>query len=104
MLDRRALRMEVLVYLEAAMPRERSLDPPRDLTVPLSGSTTLRDLVSRSLGRLMRELPELLVEGARAAGAAGFREWAGALRQEPGAVLNLLRRPHLGGLVRTLRT
>jgi HEXXH motif-containing protein len=52
----------------------------------------------------LRETPALLLEAAREARASGFRAWTEALREEPGAVANLLRRPHLGGLVRTLRT
>jgi HEXXH motif-containing protein len=85
------------------MRLERAFDPPRDLTIPLPGSTTLRDLASRSLARLMHETPALLVEAAREAGTSGFREWARSLTGEPGVTLSLLRRPHLGGLARVLR-
>jgi hypothetical protein len=86
------------------MRAETPLEPPRDLTVPLPGSTTLRDLVSRSLQLLLRETPALLVEAAREVHASGFRAWSEALRREPAAVASLLKRPHLGGLVRVLRS
>jgi HEXXH motif-containing protein len=82
----------------------RSIDPPRDLTVPEPGSRTMRELLSRSIGRLMEDAPSLLSEAAREASASGFRAWASAVAQEPGAAASLLRRPHLGGLVRTLRS
>jgi HEXXH motif-containing protein len=82
----------------------RSFDPPRDLTVPEPGSTTMRQLVSRSLGRLMEEAPALLAEAAREAGASGFAAWAAGVAREPGAAASVLRRPHVGGLVRALRS
>jgi HEXXH motif-containing protein len=52
----------------------------------------------------MRELPALLVEAAHEARASGFRAWAEELARQPGATASLLRRPHLGGLVRALRS
>jgi len=64
----------------------------------------MRELVSRSIGRLMEEAPSLLSEAAREARASGFPAWASSVAQEPGAAASLLRRPHLGGLVRTLRS
>jgi hypothetical protein len=80
-----------------------SLAPPPDLTIPEPGSTTARDVLSRAVGRLMQELrPTLRAHAASAPGdvAAMDRALAGAA---VGAVASVLRRPHVGGLLRTLR-
>jgi len=82
------------------------LPPPRDLTVPAPGSTTARDVLSRAIGRTLRELRPLLGAHAAAAprdAAAIDRVLGASLRDGPGPLASLLRRPHVGALVRTLR-
>jgi HEXXH motif-containing protein len=77
--------------------------PPVDLTVPEPGSTTARDVLSRAVGRLMKELrPTLRAHAASAPEdvAAMDRVLAGV---PPGALASVLRRSHAGGLLRTLR-
>jgi HEXXH motif-containing protein len=51
----------------------------------------------------MEEAPALLAEAAREVGASGFAAWAAGVAREPGAAASVLRRPHVGGLVRALR-
>ena len=83
-----------------------SLSPPRDLTLPEPGSTTARDVLSRSIGRLLRELRPLLRAHAASAPedvAALDRVLATLLRDDVAPLASALRRPHLGALVRTLR-
>jgi HEXXH motif-containing protein len=86
------------------------LELMRDLTIPEPGSTTARDVLSRSLGRLLPDLaaiPRALPTGARgraeleatiAAVQRATRERAGAA-----AVLSSLRSPTVGALLRSLR-
>ncbi len=86
------------------------LAPPRDLTIPEPGSTTAREVLSRSLGRLLldlvaipRALPASLrgraeLEATIAAAERATRDRAGAA-----AVLSALRSPTVGALVRSLR-
>lgn len=85
------------------MGRVLPLAPPRDLTLPEPGSTTARDVLSRAVGRCMRELRPLL----RAHAASAPQDVAameGVLaRVPPGALASILRRPHASALVRTLR-
>lgn len=80
-----------------------ALAPPLDLTVPLPGSRTLRDVLSAALSRALRELSTLRVEPAlgpalevlvtRRMGSAAGR----------GALVSALRRPTVGTLLRSLR-
>jgi hypothetical protein len=81
-----------------------ALAPPRDLTVPQPGSTTARDVLSRAVGRLLRELgPTLRAHAASAPDdVAAFDRALGAMK-EPAALASVLRRPHVGALLRTLR-
>ena len=80
-----------------------ALAPPRDLTIPEPGSTTARDVLSRAVGRLMQELrPTLRTHAASAPGDVAAMDRA--LATAPvGALASVLRRPHVGGLLRTLR-
>lgn len=87
-----------------------SLAPPRDLTIPEPGSTTARDVLSRSIRRLLAELPHAgashraaLSPAARDDLAAFQRLARAALGRSPGAVASALRRPTAGALVRCLR-
>ena len=91
------------------MPPPR-LAPPRDLTIPEPGSTTARDVLSRSIRRLLAELPQAgrgqaasLSPPARADLAAFQRVVRSALASAPGAVASALRRPTAGALLRCLR-
>ena len=82
------------------------LSAPRDLTVPEPGSTTARDVLSRAVGRLLRELRPLLRTHAASApqDVATVDRALGSLGPEgAGALASILRRPHVGALVRTLR-
>jgi len=81
----------------------QALSPPRDLTLPLPGSTTARDVLSRAVGRCLRELRPVM----RAHAAAAPQDVAAMERAlstvPPGALASVLRRPHAGALLRTLR-
>jgi HEXXH motif-containing protein len=82
----------------------------RDLTIPEPGSTTARDVLSRSLGRLLPDLaaiPRALpatalgraeLDATLAAVARATKDRAGAA-----AVLSALRSPTVGALLRSLR-
>lgn len=79
------------------------LRPPHDLTIPESGSTTARDILSRAIGRAMQDLMRLT-------NTPGDRELASfkpvlqrLVRDSPGALASALRRPSVGGLLRCLR-
>jgi hypothetical protein len=92
----------------ARRPLPAPLPPPRDLTVPEPGSTTARDVLSRAIGRLLRELRPLLRAHAAASSspedvAAVDRALAALTPDGVGALVSVLRRPHVGGLVRVLR-
>ena len=77
---------------------------PRDLTIPEPGSTTARDVLSRAIGRLLRELrPLLRAHAAFAPGEVAAVEALLGAFAEPAPLISLLRRPHVGALVRTLR-
>jgi HEXXH motif-containing protein len=84
------------------------LAPPRDLTIPDDGSTTARDVLSRSIGRLLGELAGLGRHAPRdAAGRADVAAFLAVLREAlaagPGAVASVVRRPTVGTLLRCLR-
>jgi HEXXH motif-containing protein len=87
------------------------LQPPdlaRDLTLPAPGSTTAREVLSRSLARLLNDL-----QGAPHQAPPPCREEAAVLlrlgrasassKKVLGAMLSAVRRPTLGGLIRSLR-
>ena len=83
---------------------------PRDLTIPEPGSTIARDVLSRSLGRLLPDLaaiPRSLPSSAR--GKAELEATLGAVRRAAqesrgaAAILSALRSPTVGALVRSLR-
>ena len=83
---------------------------PRDLTIPEPGSTTARDVLSRSLGRLLPDLaalPRGLPSSVR--GKAELEATLGAVRRAAqesrgaAAILSALRSPTVGALVRSLR-
>ncbi len=80
-----------------------ALSPPRDLTLPEPGSTTARDVLSRAIGRCLRDLgPALRAHAASAPDDVAALERA--LRAvPPGALAAILRRPHPSVLVRALR-
>lgn len=78
-----------------------------DLTIPEPGSTTARVVLSRAMGRLLRELgglPRHAPPGAREEAAALARLSRAALTDAPGALMSALRRPTVGGLMRCLRS
>jgi HEXXH motif-containing protein len=86
------------------------LSPPRDLTLPEPGSRTARDVLSRSLGRLLPDLyavPRALP--ASPEGRAELEALLAAVRraaQDPrgiAAILSALRSPTVGALLRSLR-
>jgi hypothetical protein len=82
----------------------RPLPPPRDLTIPEPGSTTARDVLSRAIGRLLRELrPLLRAHAASAPDDVAAVEASLASLSEVAPLASVLRRPHVGALVRTLR-
>lgn len=76
---------------------------PKDLTVPAEGSSTVRDLLSRYLGGILRDF--LLLPAPRFGTRAAELERVQALvatlaEREPGAIASLLRRPTFSVLVR----
>jgi hypothetical protein len=82
----------------------RPLVPPRDLTIPEPGSTTARDILSHAIGRLLRELrPLLRAHAASAPGDVAAVEASLSGLSEVAPLVSVLRRPHVGGLVRALR-
>ena len=81
-----------------------ALQPPRDLTLPEPGSTTARDVLSRAVARLLRELrPSLRAHAASAPDDVAAVDRAIASLGDPAPLVSVLRRPHVGGLLRTLR-
>ncbi len=79
---------------------------PRDLTLPEPGSATAREVLSRAMGRVLRELssaPRLAPPGARREAAALADLVRAAMAESPGALASAIRRPTVGGLVRCLR-
>ena len=82
----------------------RPLPPPRDLTIPEPGSITARVVLSHAIGRLLRELGPLLREHAASAPEDVVAVEAALSRlPEVAPLFSVLRRPHVGGLVRALR-
>lgn len=82
----------------------RPLPPPRDLTIPEPGSTTARDVLSRAIGRLLRELrPLLRAHAASAPDDVAAVEASLASLPDLAPLVSVLRRPHVAGLLRTLR-
>jgi hypothetical protein len=82
----------------------RPLTPPRDLAIPEPGSTTAREVLSRAIGRLLRELrPLLRAHSVSAPDDVAAVDASLASLSDPAPLVSLLRRPHVGGLVRTLR-
>jgi HEXXH motif-containing protein len=80
---------------------------PRDLTVPEPGSSTARAVLSRAMGRLLREIasaPREAPPGARSEAAVLHRLVRATLTEAPGALTSALRRPTVGGLLRCLRS
>ncbi|MEZ4298934.1 MAG: HEXXH motif-containing putative peptide modification protein [Polyangiaceae bacterium] len=78
----------------------------RDLTIPESGSTTAREVLSQALRRLLRdamELPRTAPGSARAEAVALHATLSAAAKGSPGALVAALRRPTVGALVRCLR-
>jgi HEXXH motif-containing protein len=71
----------------------------------------MRTILSKSLGRVCRDLPALVHAGVRPGAARAQRDDVQAferaltplMRESPGAVASLLRHPHLSTLVRALR-
>ncbi len=80
---------------------------PRDLTVPESGSTTAREVLSRAIRRLLGDLQRLPLQRASPRARVDFSSFArvagGLARSNPGALASLVRRPTVGVLIRCLR-
>lgn len=80
----------------------RPLVAPIDLTIPASGSTTARAVLSAAIGRAIQDLVQLVAHGD--AELRSFRPTLKRLLSEsPGAVASVLRTPTVGGLLRCLR-
>lgn len=82
--------------------------PPDDLTIPKSGSTTLRAIWSMSLRKLFEDFKTLHAPASASAQAkADYRALrevlVGFLPGKPGAIANLLRRPTISAPLRCLR-
>lgn len=84
-------------------PRSGSLAAPSDLTLPVEGSGTARDILSRALGRLVEELHALAHTAAREPGGGELRALQSMLAAPRGALVSALRRPTVGALLRCLR-
>jgi hypothetical protein len=81
-----------------------TLPPPRDLTLPEAGSTTARNVLSRALGRLVRELrPTLRAHAAAAPEDVAAFERALAGVRDPAPLASVLRRAHASTLLRALQ-
>lgn len=81
------------------------LAPPVDLTVPRPGSTTLRDVLSAALSRLLGEIGALRSDDR--VEQAALRSLVHARSRDPralGPLVAALRRPTVGTLARCLRT
>jgi HEXXH motif-containing protein len=79
---------------------------PADITLPEPGSTTAREVLSRSLQVLLRDLsaaPRHAPPGAAAEAAALASMARAALQSAPGALMSALRRPTVSGPLRCLR-
>jgi hypothetical protein len=76
-----------------------------DLTLPEPGSTTARDVLSRAIGRLLRELSSTLrAHAASAPEDVAAVDRALASLRDKAPLVSVLRRPHVGALLRTLRS
>lgn len=86
-------------------PRTK-LAPPKDLTMPVPGSTTVRDLVNRYIFGILSVflgLPAARLSPNRARELAQLQRLVAELAvKEPGAVVTLVRRPTFTVLVRCL--
>lgn len=81
-----------------------ALQPPHDFAVPDASSTTARDVLSRAIGRLLRELrPTLRAHAGSSPTDVAALDRALASLATPAPLVSLLRQPHVGALVRTLR-
>lgn len=85
-----------------------TLHPPEDLTIPLVGSTTARDVLSLAVRRLMAELSALARRpGELPLGRADAWSFARlvteTLSSAPGAMASALLQPTVGALLRCLR-
>ncbi len=82
----------------------RPLAPPRDLAIPEAGSTTAREVLSHAIARLLRELrPLLRAHVASAPEDVATMDAALSRLKDAAPLISVLRKPHVGGLVRTLR-
>lgn len=80
---------------------------PRDLTVPVAGSRTARDVLSASLGRLLRALPSL--PPPTDASPSALEQWGQLVRMltdmarsQPGALASVFRWTHVSTLARCI--
>lgn len=80
---------------------------PRDFTVPAAGSRTARDVLSSSLGRLLRALPSL--PPPTDASPRALEQWAELIRiltdmakAQPGALASVFRWTHVSTLARCI--
>ncbi len=89
------------------MNQPRAAAPIADLTIPEPGSSTAREVLSRAIGKLLRELRGLVRAHAALAPPADVeafeRVLAAALRDHVGPLASVLRRPNVSTLARTLR-
>lgn len=81
---------------------------PSDITIPEARSQTARKVLSAAIRRVLSDLSRLPVSRANPAVRRAHQQFARVvgqlLRSQPGAVASVLRRPNIGGLVRTLRS
>ena len=81
--------------------------PPRDLTLPVGSTATVRAVLSASLKQLLGDLGRLPLTRASAAVASSLaavlRATRGELAREPGRVFGALRRPNVSTAARVLR-
>lgn len=80
---------------------------PRDFTVPVAGSRTARDVLSSSLGRLLRALPSLPPPAG--ASPQALEQWGALIRMltdmaraQPGALASVFRWTHVSTLARCI--
>ncbi|MGB1012760.1 MAG: aKG-HExxH-type peptide beta-hydroxylase [Nannocystaceae bacterium] len=79
-----------------------------DLTIPAPDSKTSRVVLSAAIRRLLGDLSRLPIRLASPVVQQAHRRFIGVfgplVRTQPGAVASVLRRPNVGGLIRTLRS
>jgi HEXXH motif-containing protein len=90
------------------MSDRRSIAPPRDLTIPEPGSTTARAILSQAIRRLLTELRPTLRAHAMLVPAADVEAFDRLLRallcpEHVAPLAQVLRKPNVAALVRTLR-